>query len=59
MNWVLLLGQSSHLHLYDNNTNTATLQVLRPGLQKGPWTQQEDAVVLSMVNAVGLGKVRF
>ncbi len=35
------------------------LQVLRPGLQKGPWTEQEDAIVKSMVTAVGVGKVLF
>ncbi len=35
------------------------LQVLRPGLQKGPWTEQEDAIVKCMVTTVGVGKVLF
>ncbi len=35
------------------------LQVLRPGLHKGSWTEQEDGVVKSMVNGVDVGKVYF
>ncbi|CAM9558382.1 unnamed protein product, partial [Heterosigma akashiwo] len=34
-------------------------KVLKPGLHKGPWTKEEDDVVLEMVNKYGAGKVKW
>mmetsp|Transcript_3885 Transcript_3885/g.6081 ORF Transcript_3885/g.6081 Transcript_3885/m.6081 type:complete len:679 (-) Transcript_3885:141-2177(-) len=34
-------------------------KVLQPGLHKGAWTEEEDAVVKSMVMAVGVDKVKW
>mmetsp|Transcript_244 Transcript_244/g.305 ORF Transcript_244/g.305 Transcript_244/m.305 type:complete len:806 (-) Transcript_244:301-2718(-) len=34
-------------------------KVLKPGLHKGPWTKEEDAVVLEMVQRYGVGKVKW
>ena len=33
-------------------------KVLRPGLHKGPWTEEEDAVVREMVMSHGVGNVK-
>jgi hypothetical protein len=34
-------------------------KVLRPGLHKGTWTKEEDAVVYDMVTTHGVGKVKW
>jgi hypothetical protein len=34
-------------------------KVLKPGLVKGPWLKSEDDVVVSMVNAYGIGSVKW
>jgi len=34
-------------------------KVLKPGLHKGPWTKEEDAIVLDMVQKHGIGKVKW
>jgi hypothetical protein len=34
-------------------------KVLKPGLVKGPWTQEEDKVVFDMVTAFGVGNVKW
>jgi hypothetical protein len=34
-------------------------KVLKPGLVKGPWTKEEDQVVIDMVNLHGVGSVKW
>ena len=34
-------------------------KVLKPGLVKGPWTKDEDVVVIDMVNRHGIGNVKW
>uniref|UniRef100_A0A7S2WBH4 Uncharacterized protein n=2 Tax=Rhizochromulina marina TaxID=1034831 RepID=A0A7S2WBH4_9STRA len=34
-------------------------KVLKPGLKKGPWTEQEDSVVASLVKTHGVGKIKW
>lgn len=34
-------------------------KVLKPGLHKGTWTKEEDAVVMEMVMKHGVGKVKW
>lgn len=33
--------------------------MLKPGLHKGPWTEEEDAIVKQMVLDHGVGKVKW
>jgi hypothetical protein len=34
-------------------------KVLKPGLHKGPWTEEEDAIVREMVMRHGVGNVKW
>ncbi|RLN91326.1 hypothetical protein BBJ28_00014562 [Nothophytophthora sp. Chile5] len=34
-------------------------KVLKPGLIKGPWTPEEDRVLLSLITRYGVGKIRW
>ncbi|KAJ0397727.1 hypothetical protein P43SY_007195 [Pythium insidiosum] len=34
-------------------------KVLKPGLVKGPWTPEEDRVLLSLIKRYGVGKIRW
>ena len=34
-------------------------KVLKPGLKKGPWTAPEDAVVTTLVQTHGIGKIKW
>lgn len=34
-------------------------KVLRPGLHKGPWTEEEDSIVRECVELSGAQKVRY
>jgi len=34
-------------------------KVLRPGLIKGPWTQDEDKVIVNLINTYGIGNIKW
>lgn len=34
-------------------------KVLKPGLIKGPWTPEEDSILLSLISRYGVGKIRW
>lgn len=34
-------------------------KVLKPGLVKGPWTAKEDAIIVDLINAHGIGNIKW
>ena len=34
-------------------------KVLKPGLVKGPWTKQEDTIVIQLVEKFGVGNIKW